>query len=351
LKTYTLSEIALRTGAELRGSGSITITGVAPIESASEGEITFLGNRRYRRFLSTTRASAVIVPPDLSGEVKGAALISHNPYLCLSRVIKLFHPRPEGLPTGIHPTALIGEGTHLGEDVAIGPYVVIGNGCSVGDRTVICAGSVIGDRVSVGSDTIIYPNVTVGPRTVIGSRVILHPGAVLGADGFGFTFEGGVHHKIPQVGHVVVEDDVEIGANSAVDRATLGVTRIGRGTKIDNLVQVGHNVTIGENTVISGQAGISGSTRIGSGVWIGGQAGFIGHIEVGDGAMVGAQAGVTKSISPKSVVSGYPARPHAISKRIEAAQAKLPELLKKIREQEKRIESLEREIRNSRREV
>ncbi len=351
MTAFTLSEIASRIGAELQGPGSITVTGVAPIESAAKGEITFLGNRKYRKFLGTTRASAVIVPPDFSSEVKGTALISPNPNFCLFQVLKLFHTKPENLPTGIHSAALIGRNARLGKDVAVGPYAIVGDSCAVGDRTVICAGSVIGERSSVGDDAIIYPNVTVGPRTVIGSRVILHPGVVIGADGFGFAFEGGVHHKIPQVGYVVIEDDVEIGANSAVDRATLGVTRIGKGTKIDNLVQIGHNVTIGENTVISGQAGVAGSTHIGSGAWIGGQAGFAGHIEIGDGAMVGAQAGVTKSVPPKAMVSGYPARPHANSKRIEAAQAKLPELLKKIRDQEKRIESLEKRIENSRRKV
>ena len=248
---------------------------------------------------------------------------------------------------GVHDTAIVGEKVVLGKDVSIGPYVVVGDDTRIGDRTALHAGVQVGRNCKIGEDTVIYPNVALYRNTEVGNRVILHAGAVIGSDGFGFALEDGRYYRIPHVGRVVIENDVEIGANTTIDRAAMGVTRIGRGTKIDNLVQIAHNVVIGENCGIAAQVGIAGSTRIGNGVEIGGQAGFVGHIEIGDGSKIGAQAGVTKSFPAGSVITGYPARDLREMKRIEASETRLPELIRIVREQQKRIEELERGLREA----
>jgi len=339
-----LDEIARSVEGKLVGDGAIAIRSVEPIEEAGEGAISFVANRRYRRFLSSTKASAVIVPPELEQDAVGPCIVSSNPYLCLQKVVRLFHGDGVVFPKGVHETAIVGTDVRLGEDVYLGPYGVIEDGCELGDGVIIGAGSFVGQGSRIGDRTILYPNVTVYHGTEIGRAVIVHSGTTIGSDGFGFAFDGTRYHKIPQIGKVVIEDEVEIGASSAIDRAALGVTRIGRGTKIDNLVQIGHNVTVGTYTVIAGQVGISGSTKIGSAVQIGGQVGLAGHIVIGDRARIGAQAGVTKSVPEGRIVSGYPARPHREEMRIEAAQARLPELLRRMKEQEKRIEALEEKL-------
>lgn len=340
-----LDEIARSVGGKLVGDGAIAIRRVEPIEEAGEGAISFVANRRYRHFLSSTKASAVIVPPELEQDAIGPCIVSSNPYLCLQKVVRLFYGDGVVFPKGVHETAVMGTDVRLGEDVHLGPYVVIEDGCELGDGVVVGAGCFVGKGSRIGDRAILYPNVTVYHGTEIGRAVIVHSGVTIGSDGFGFAFDGARYHKIPQVGKVVIEDEVEIGANTAIDRAALGITRIGRGTKIDNLVQIGHNVTVGAHTAIAGQAGISGSTKIGSAVQIGGQVGLAGHIVVGDRARIGGQAGVTRSVPEGTVVSGYPARPHREEMRIEAAQAKLPELLKMVKEQGKRIEALEEKLR------
>ncbi len=346
----TLNEIARLVGGRLVGDGAIAIRSVAPIEEAGEGAISFVANRRYRRFLGSTKASAVMVPPELEQDAVGPCIVSPNPYLCLQKVVRLFYGDGVGFPKGMHETAVVGAGVRLGADVYLGPYAVIEDGCELGDQVVVGAGCFVGKGSRIGDRTVLYPNVTVYHGTEIGRAVIVHSGAVIGSDGFGFAFDGEKYHKIPQVGKVVLEDEVEIGANTAIDRAALGVTRIERGTKIDNLVQIGHNVTVGAHTVIAGQTGISGSTKIGNVVQIGGQAGLGGHLVVGDRARIGAQAGVSKSVPEGTVVSGYPARPHREEIRIEAAQARLPELLKIVKEQGNRIEALEEKLRQKNRE-
>ena len=343
-----LDEIARITGAELRGDGGVLIENVVGIEAAGQGDITFLSNPKYRRFLKSSAASAMIVSREMADEAPLPVLVADNPYYCFQKVLEIFYDRRPEVVEGIHDTAIVGEGVTLGEGVSIGPYAVVGDHTRIGDRTILCAAVRVGRNCEIGEETVIYPNVTLYRNTEAGNRVIFHAGAVIGSDGFGFAVEGGGYHKIPQVGRVVIEDDVEIGANTTIDRAAMGVTRIGRGTKIDNLVQIAHNVVIGENCGIAAQVGISGSTRIGDGVEIGGQAGFVGHIEIGDGSKIGAQAGVTKSFPPGSVITGYPARDLREMKRIEASETRLPELIRVVRDQGKRIEELERRLQEMR---
>jgi UDP-3-O-[3-hydroxymyristoyl] glucosamine N-acyltransferase len=338
----TLEEIASLISGELVGDGSIRIKGIAGIEEAEPGELSFLANPVYRVYLEKTRASAVIVGREID-KAKIPLIRHNNPYYAFCKALEIFTIKKD-FPEGIHKSAILGKDVRIGKGVHIGPYVIIGDRVQIEDRVTILAGSFIGDDSILGEESFLYPRVTIREEGLIGKRVILHPGAVIGSDGFGYAKEGGVYHKIPQIGKVVLEDDVEIGANTTIDRATLGETRIGRGTKIDNLVQIGHNVSIGENTVLAAQVGISGSTRVGKNVVMGGQVGLGGHIKIGDNVMIGAQAGATKSIPPNTIVSGYPAREHTKAKKIEACITLLPLYVKKIRELEKRIKNLEKKV-------
>ena len=338
----TLEEIASLISGELIGDGSIRIKGIAGIEEAEPGELSFLANPVYRAYLEKTRASAVIVGREID-KAKIPLIRHNNPYYAFCKALEIFTIKKD-LPEGIHKSAILGKDVRIGKGVHIGPYVIIGDRVQIEDRVTILAGSFIGDDSVLGEESFLYPRVTIREESLIGKRVILHPGAVIGSDGFGYAREGGVYHKIPQVGKVVLEDDVEIGANTTIDRATLGETRIGKGTKIDNLVQIGHNVSIGENTVLAAQVGISGSTRVGKNVVMGGQVGLGGHIKIGDNVMLGAQAGATKSIPSNTIVSGYPAREHSKAKKIEACITLLPLYVKKIRELEKRIKDLEKKV-------
>ena len=344
MKALSLGEIAEYVGEELVGDRSVLISGLSTLEEAGEGDLSF-ADVRHMELVHTSKASALILPAELKDEFPGPKLISSDPYLSFQRAMVLFYGQHTELPRGIHRTAVVGDGVALGKRVSIGPYAVVEEGCEVGDGVYIGAGCYIGPRCKIGPGSILYPHVVLYPDVELGRDVVVHSGAVIGADGFGFAFDGREYHKIPQVGKVVVEDGVEIGAQVAVDRATLGRTIIGRGTKIDNLVQVAHNVRIGPHTVIAGQAGISGSTKIGAYVRVGGQAGFRDHIEVGDGAEVGAQAGVTKSVPPGAKVSGYPARPHRSQLKIEALLSRLPELMELLKEQQGRIARLEEILR------
>lgn len=340
-----LAEIAAKIGGEVTGNGEVEIRGVSKIEDAREGEITFLANPKYFKFLKQTKASAVIVPMEVTEVVGKPLLHTKNPYYAFLKTVNIFYPPQPLAEKGIHPTAIIGEGTTLGDDLSIGPYTVVGKRCRVGDGTVLMPGVVVGDDVCIGGSCTVHANVCLRERIVLGNRVVIHDGTVVGSDGFGFAPEEGKYYKIPQVGTVVVEDDVEIGANVTIDRATLGETRIKRGAKLDNLIQVGHNCTVGEDTVIAAQTGLSGSTHIGRGVRVGGQVGFAGHMKVGDGAAIGAQSGVSKSIAPGVFVFGYPARPHTEEFRIQAALRRLPQLLKEVKVLKDRIDRLEQEMR------
>ena len=302
----TLKEIAQAIEGEVSGDAGVVITGVSGIKEAGSGEITFLANPKYAPLLATTAASAIIISKDTAAPPAKNVIRCANPSLAFAKVIALMSPEATRHFKGIHPSAVIGKAVKLGKDAAIGPYVVIEDAAEIGDNAVIYPGSFIGRSAKLGNDALIYANVSIRERVAIGERVIIHSGTVIGSDGFGFVEVNGKHHKIPQVGTVEIGDDVEIGANVAIDRARFDKTIIGRGTKIDNLVQIAHNVVIGENCLIVAQVGISGSTVIGNNVILAGQAGLVGHITVGDNAIVTAQSGVSKSIPAGAMFSGYP---------------------------------------------
>lgn len=341
MATYRLDELARIVGGEVVGDSGVAISGVAGIKEAEEGQITFLANPKYENFLETTRASAVIA--EGNGNFPGPVIKVENPYLAFLKVVTLFSEGPlDKYPRGIHPTAIIAESAVLGRDISIGAYAVIGERVRIADRVTLLPLTCVNDDVAIGEESLLYPQVTIRERCEIGARVIIHSGAVIGSDGFGYAKDGSTHHKIPQIGIVRIEDDVEIGANTTIDRATTGVTLIERGSKIDNLVQIAHNVVVGENSVLAAQVGVSGSTELGKNVVLAGQAGLVGHIKIGEGAKVGAQGGVTKSIPPDTNVSGYPAREHAFARKIYAATTRLPDLLRDFRDLQNRVEALEK---------
>lgn len=341
MPSYSLRELAEIVGGEILGDPSVTIDGVAGIREAEKGEITFIANPKYEVYLGTTQASAVIA--DSEDNSKTPILKVSNPYLAFLKVVTLFSESAfEKCPRGIHQTAIIDDTVEIGGEVSIGAHAVIGAGTVIGDRTTILPLVAVCDGVKIGSECLIFPHVTIREHCEIGDRVIIHSGTVIGSDGFGYVNDGSIHNKIPQIGIVRIEDDVEIGANSTVDRATTGVTLIGRGSKLDNLVQIAHNVVIGDNSILAAQVGVSGSTELGKNVTLAGQAGLVGHIKIGEGAKVGAQSGVTKSISPQTSVSGYPAREHGFAKKTYAATARLPEILKEFRKLKARVEQIEK---------
>ena len=341
MASYALEELARLVGGDVIGAPDIVITGVAGIKEARQGEITFLANSKYESYLATTRASAVIADRD-GGSPKPIIKVS-NPYLAFLKVMSLFSGDSSGRrQRGIHPTAIIEPGAVIGTDVSIGACCYIGEHAVLGDRTTVLPLVCICDDAKIGEDCFIYPHVTVREQCEIGNRVILHAGVVIGSDGFGYAKDGELNRKIPQIGIVRIEDDVEIGANAAIDRATTDVTLIKRGAKIDNLVQIAHNVVVGENSILAAQVGVSGSTQLGRNVVLAGQAGLVGHIKIGDNAMVGAQGGVTKSIPANTKVSGYPAREHGLARKIYALIARLPELFREVGRLSKRVDELEK---------
>ena len=337
----TLAELAAELGGSVVGDGSVPIRGVAGIREASPGDITFLANARYEAHLAQTRASAVIC--DRQPRQCSIPLLQvDNPYLAFQQAVRVFRPDLDRPAAGVHPAAVVAPDAVLGEDVSVGPFCVIEPGARLGARTVVMAGGYVGARAEIGPDGYLYPRVVVREDCVVGARCILHAGVVIGADGFGFAFDSGRYHKVPQVGNVVVGDDVEIGANTCIDRATTDCTRIGDGTKIDNLVQIGHNVSVGRHCIIVAQVSIAGSTVLEDYVTLGGQVGVAGHLRLEKGAMVGAQSGVSRDVKSKEVVSGYPAVPHSIWKRMSVLLMRLPQLFQKTKELEQRVEALER---------
>jgi UDP-3-O-[3-hydroxymyristoyl] glucosamine N-acyltransferase len=336
----TLEELAGLVGGRIIGDGSRVITGVATLEEARPGEITFLASPRYTPFVKTTRASAVIVSEEKPGLEGQNLLVSKNPYLAFAAMLKLFRPLVKP-PLGVHSKAEVHQKASLGKGVSIQPFAFVDEGARLGDNVCIFPGVYVGRGVYVGDDTLIYSNVSIREGSVIGKRVIIHCNSVIGSDGFGYAKEGEGYHKIPQTGIVRIGDDVEIGACVTIDRATVGETSVGRGTKIDNLVQIAHNVKIGEDTVIVAQVGISGSTRIGSRVTLAGQVGVVGHIEIADDCIVGAQSGVHNDIKKKGVFSGSPAIAHNVWLRVQAVTSKLPEMKKRLDELEKRLKEIE----------
>ena len=336
----TARDIARIVEGELSGNPEQMVTGLAGIREAAPGDISFVASPKYQAVIKTTRASVLIVAKDLDVSFGGTLIRVENPVEAFAKLVEQVAPRPVTHKPGIHPSAVIAPSAQLGRNVSIQPYAVIDESAVVGDRTVIGAGSYIGNECRIGADCLLYPGVSVRERTSLGDRVILHGGVVLGADGFGFEAVGDEHKKIPQVGTVEIGDDVEIGANSAIDRGRFGKTRVGRGTKIDNLVQIGHNCVIGEHCIICGLVGLAGSTIIGNHVTIAGQAGIAGHLTVGDKSIIMAQAGVTKDVPAGSVMLGAPAVPHKEFKRVHAAVQRLPETLAKIHELEQQLAEL-----------
>lgn len=341
----TLNEIAKLIDGKVIGNGDILIKGASGIREAAEGDITFLANSKYSSLMDKTRAAAIITSGDTQATTK-PVIITANPSLAFIKIIYMFTPDDARHPSGIDYTAVMGKNVSLGKDVTIGAYSVIGDNVAIGDNVIIYAGCYIGHHTKIGAQTLIYPHVSIRERISIGRGVIIHSGTVIGSDGFGFATIKGTHHKIPQVGTVEIHDDVEIGANVTIDRARFDKTVIGRGTKIDNLVQIAHNVIIGENSLIVAQVGIAGSTIIGNNVTLGGQAGLVGHIVIGDNTIVTGQSGVAKSVPADTMVSGYPARPFMTTQRVNASLQNLPKLFSLVKELKKKIEELEARLKD-----
>jgi UDP-3-O-[3-hydroxymyristoyl] glucosamine N-acyltransferase len=343
IESMRLGEVAELLGGELRhGDPETEINGIAPIDKAQPGHLAFIANKKYLKSLPGSKASAVLInqqgadmcPPD------GPALVVvDDPYMAFAKVLTHWTAKPRPV-TGVHARAVVDPSATLGADVNVGPNAYVGPGAVLGDRVDVLPGAYVGAQVELGDESWIGPNVSIYDECRIGARCRLHAGAVIGADGFGFApnLQTGLHVKIPQVGVVVLEDDVEIGANTTIDRAAMGETRIGRGTKIDNLVMIGHNSSVGAGCFLVSQCGLSGSSNIGNFVTVAGQAGIAGHLKVGDGAVIGAQAGVTNDVEPQAKVLGSPAVPGSTAKRYMAVLTHLPELKRRVRRLEKALE-------------
>ena len=334
-----LNELAAYVQGSVIGDGEVQIHGVAPIEDAKEGELTFIANPKYLSRLAETQASAVIVSPEVTSGEKPLLRVK-SPYLAFAKILTLFSQKPYRAG-GIAPNAWVSPTAQLGKDVTVFPFVTIGDGCRIGDRVTLHPGVCIGEHSSIGDDSVLHPNVSVYPGMVIGQRVILHSGVVVGSDGFGYAKEGKKNMKIPQIGKVIIEDDVEVGANTSIDRGALGNTVIRRGVKIDNLVQIAHNVLIGEDSIIVAQVGISGSTKVGSNVTLAGQVGLAGHLQIGDNVQVGAQSGVGQDLPPNQAYSGSPAIPHREWLRMAMSLPKVPEMRRMLTDIGKRLIKIE----------
>jgi UDP-3-O-[3-hydroxymyristoyl] glucosamine N-acyltransferase len=335
----SLDRLAQQLGAELAGDPETRITGAATLEDAGPDQIGFLANRKYRGQLDTTRAGAVIVTPADRVE-RCNCLLSPNPYLAFARAVALLHPDRHPR-RGVEPGARVAADARLGEGATVLAGAYLDDGVRVGAGTVIYPGVYLGRDVQVGEQCVLHANAVVREGCVLGDRVVLQPGAVIGSDGFGYARDGARQVRFPQVGIVVLEDDVEVGACTTVDRAALGETRIGRGTKIDNQVQIAHNVRVGQDCTLVSQVGISGSSTLGNRVILAGQVGVVGHLALGDGVIVGAQSGVPGDLPPGAMVSGSPAMPHRDWLKVQGVLRRLPELRGKLRELEKRLGEVE----------
>ena len=332
MSEVTIGEIVELVGGDYRGPRDTRITGVAPLSDAGETHITFLSNPKYAPMLETTRAAAVLVAGDLEGESNRWIRVK-NPYFAMATVVaKYFDDRP--MPRGISPLASIDPTARLGSNVAVGPFTSIGAHCEIEDGVKLFSNVSIEARCTIGSGSIVYPLVSIYYRSRIGKRCIIHSGAVIGSDGYGFATEGGRHHKIPQIGIVRIEDDVEIGSGTTIDRAALGETVIGEGTKIDNLVQIGHNVRVGKHCLLVSQAGIAGSTELGDYVVMAGQSGAVGHVRIGAGAQISAKSAVFGDVPEKTRVQGIPAVPWREYSRREIWTRRLPEIAKRVEDLE-----------------
>ncbi len=340
--SLSLGKIAELVGGRLYGDPEIEIIGLNSLEHATESDISFYFSSRYKNLLTRTRAGAILVK-EKTPEFSGPQIIVEDPEKSYVRLAAFFVPPVPKYP-GVSNDAVVHDSAVLGKSVSIYPLVYVGERARIGDDTVLFPGVYVGNDVTIGQRAVIYPNVTILERTAIGSDVIIHSGTVIGSDGFGFVQEEAASIKIPQLGNVRIEDEVEIGANCCIDRAAFGSTLIKRGVKTDNLVQIAHNVVIGENTIIVAQAGISGSVTVGKHVVIGGQVGIADHIEIGDRVMIASQSGVAKSVPQGEIISGTPALRHRRWLRSMGIVGKLPELSEKIRQFEKRLASLEKRL-------
>ena len=329
--TLTAAEIAALTGGTLLGDPAAVVSGVAPLATASASQLSFCGDARHLSALAASSAGVLLLEPAFKDvEVHAAArVIVKEPLSAMRPVLVHFHPDPVR-PVGIHPTVILGRGVELGAEVALGPYVVIAAGAVIGDRAWIESHTVIGEGVRIGTDVHLHSQVTIYPRTVLGDRVEVHSGSRLGVDGFGYRFDGTQHRKIPHVARVVIESDVEIGANCTIDRGTLEDTVVGWGSKLDDMVHVGHNCTIGKLCLLMGQTGMAGSSILEDGVALAGQVGVMGHLTIGKGAQLGAQAGVIGNVPPGEIWSGYPARPHKEAMRRYAALERLIKMMRPL---------------------
>lgn len=346
----TVADIAALLNAEIVGNAQTLITGVAALDSSVPGAILFVENESRLAEAQSSDAAAIIVPAGAATVVRRAlrtggkpALITGNPRLAFAKVMEYFQPlvQPE---LGIHPTAIIEADAHIGENVTIREFCYVGHHAHIGNGTVVYPHCVIGDGAQIGDDCILYPNVVINHHVNLGRNVRIHSGSVLGGDGFGYVMDGGTHHKVPQVGTVIIEDDVEIGANVCIDRATIGATRVGAGTKVDNLVQIAHNVQVGRNCILCAQVGLSGSVVVEDNVVMAGQIGVADHIKIGKGAVMGAKSGAMANVAPGAFVLGSPAVPQRDFMKREAAARKLPEAMRTLRALEKQMQQMQAQI-------
>jgi UDP-3-O-[3-hydroxymyristoyl] glucosamine N-acyltransferase len=336
----TLAEIAERLGCRLEGDGALVITRVATLDDAGPGDLTFLANPKYASRVATTRAAAIILADDAT-PAPCAMLRSPQPYRSFAQALVLLG-RNERPAAGVHPTAVVAPDARVGADVSIGPFAVVGAGATLGDRVVLHPHVVIGPGAAIGDDSVLHPRVSIRERSLIGARVVIQDGAVIGSDGYGFVTDGdGVHHKIPQQSVVVIVDDVEIGANTTIDRPAVGETRIGQGTKIDNLVQIAHGVKVGRHSLLVAQVGIAGSSTVGDHVVLAGQVGVAGHVTIGDRVRATAQTGIPSSVEPGAFISGYPAIDNRDWLKSSAVFRHLPELRRQLKSLQSRLEALE----------
>jgi UDP-3-O-[3-hydroxymyristoyl] glucosamine N-acyltransferase len=341
-QSKTLKEIADYLGGTVRGDAAVRVGGLAPLETAGPDTITFLANPKYAAKVAETKAGAVLMAPGCESHGRNVVEVA-NPYLGFAKLLTLFYIFPHPA-LGVLPEANVGTGVTLGEGISIYPGACVGNNVTIGDRTVIHSGAVIYEGTVIGDDCVVHANAVIRERCRLGNRVIIQPGAVIGSDGFGYAPDGRGYYRIPQIGIVVLEDDVEVGANTTIDRAALEVTLIKQGTKLDNLVQIAHNCQIGRDCMIVSQVGISGSTKLGDHVTLAGQVGVVGHLTIGDNVMVGAKSGVPHSLAANAGYSGYPVQPHKEWLKSMAVVTNLPALKKTVSSLEKRIAELEEQL-------